>query len=161
LKLDFAKASGAHDDEAGYVDGEEELEEIAKQDWQRVEPVLKRMAAGPQSRTATLALTLLYRHLVHTGNVTAVADIRERLRKTAEDQKALGYCRAKATESLLSSPWDGRDEWYLSLFQDDKYPLLARWLSVTYAPAIPSCQEPRTLDSDYGEAPGQHRSCCP
>jgi hypothetical protein len=109
-KVDFAEASRAHDDaEMDDIDGGEDLVKWAKQDWPRVESLLTKMAIGKDPRTATRAQTLLYKRLLQTGDTKALSAARDRLKETAEDQKALGYCRATAIEALLSSNWNGRD----------------------------------------------------
>jgi hypothetical protein len=112
-----ADASAAADDsEGGYVAKEEELATLARLDWPKAKPILKKFAASPMPRRAVLAKTLLFRHYGRqdSNGAALFAD----LKAVVENQKALGYCRDRAADALLSSEWQGRDEWFLKLFKD-------------------------------------------
>jgi len=108
--------AAADDSEGGYVAKEDELTTLARLDWPSAEPILKKFATSSMHRRAVLAKTLLYRHYGHQdANGSALfAD----LKSVVENQKALGYCRDRAADALLSSEWQGRDEWFLKLFND-------------------------------------------
>jgi hypothetical protein len=108
--------AAADDSEGGYVAKEDELTTLARLDWPKAEPILKKFAASPMPRRAVLAKTLLYRHYGEqdTNGAALFAD----LKAVVENQKALGYCRDRAADALLSSEWQGRDEWFLKLFKD-------------------------------------------
>lgn len=112
-----ADAMAATDDsEAGSVTHEDELTTLARMDWTKAEPILKKFAQAPMPRRAVLAKTLLYLHYKGKG---AEADaLLADLKNTAQDRKALGYSRDKAADALLSVDWTGRDEWFLKLFSD-------------------------------------------
>jgi hypothetical protein len=60
-------------DHGGYVDKSEELEALARIDWTRAEPILRRHAAGAGRRTAALAIALLYRHAVAVNDRSRAA----------------------------------------------------------------------------------------
>jgi hypothetical protein len=107
--------AAADDAEGGYVEKEDELKTLARLDWPEAEPILKRFAADPMPRRSVLAKTLLYRHGPQDANG---AEIFSDLKSVVENRKALGYCRDRAAEALLSSEWHGRDEWFLKLFSD-------------------------------------------
>jgi hypothetical protein len=105
-------------DEDGGVSGEDRIEALAGLDWPRAEPVLKKLASGDQPRTAALALSLLYKHALKSNDARQEDALRTRLKAIVADREAKGYARDAACNSLLTTEWNGRDEWYLSLFGD-------------------------------------------
>ena len=112
-----ADAPAAADDaEGGYVEKEDELQTLARLDWPKAEPILKKFAASPMPRRAVLAKTLLYRH--YGPHDASGAAFFSDLKSVVQGHKALGYCRDRAADGLLSSDWQGRDEWFLKLFND-------------------------------------------
>jgi hypothetical protein len=111
------EAAAAHDDD-GYLMGGEALAELAKLDWPRAEPLVRRFAAGKQPRRAALALALTYRHEVASGGAAAGAALRQKLQAIATDRKQPGAARDAAFEALLATEWPGRDDWYLAQFAD-------------------------------------------
>jgi hypothetical protein len=108
--------AAADDSDGGYVEKENELTTLARLDWPKAEPILKKFAASPMPRRAVLAKTLLYRHYGQQDSNGAA--LFGDLKSIVETQKALGYCRDRAADALLSSEWPGRDEWFLKLFKD-------------------------------------------
>ena len=113
------EARAAHDNpKGGYVKKSDELKALARLDWSAAEPILREFAAGPEPRTSALALSLMYGHHVGAGNMDEAAEYRQRLKAIVGDADAVGRARETAADVLLGSQWDGRDEWYLSLFKD-------------------------------------------
>jgi hypothetical protein len=115
----FAEAQVARDDDKnGEVQQSDELTTLAKLDWPRAEPLLKKFATGNQPRTAVLAQTLMYRHFANAGDEPPASVLRAQLKQVVADKKAPGYSRDIAANALLETNWPGRDEWYLVLFHD-------------------------------------------
>ena len=106
-------------DADGAVRGHEELRALARLDWHAADPILKAHAAGAQPRVAALALALLYRNAIEAGRWEQVGDVRDRLQAIAEDRKAFGRSRTEAIDILMRSGWAGRNEWFLSLLEDE------------------------------------------
>ena len=92
---------------------------LAKVDWSNAEPLLRSLLASGQPRSSALALSLLYAHAVQEKDTGAEEDYRRQLQQIAADRNQPGYARNTAIETLSSSEWSGRDEWYLSQFQDE------------------------------------------
>ncbi|HEX4947331.1 MAG TPA: HEAT repeat domain-containing protein, partial [Blastocatellia bacterium] len=111
------KARAAKDDN-GEIVAEQYLQALAQLDWERAQPLLDNYAYSPQPRTATLALTLLYKHAVASQSIDAT-NLRARLQEFVANQQAPGGARSLACAALMHSPWEGRDEWFLTLFADD------------------------------------------
>jgi hypothetical protein len=106
-------------DKDGYVDNEEALKALAHVDWESAEPLLQAFASGSAGpRSAAAALTLLYKHARAEGDAAAEESWRSRLLEVAADRNAPAAARDTAIEALSLTQWAGRDEWYLSLFND-------------------------------------------
>jgi len=102
----------------GYVENESALMALAKIDWIRAQPLLETLVNTGQQRTSALALTLLYQHSIKVKDLSAEMKFRSELQSIASNRNFPGYARDAAIEALSTSEWSGRDEWYLSLFND-------------------------------------------
>jgi len=105
-------------DEDGWVRGKDKIEALANLDWPRAEPLLKKLAAGDQPRAAAFALSLLYKYAVKSNDAREEEALRTRLKSIVADRQAKGHARDTACDALTTTEWNGRDEWYLSLFSD-------------------------------------------
>lgn len=118
FRQDLIKAAqGAHD-EGSTPRGAEELAALAGLDWDAAEPILTKLAASENERVGSAALALLYRHYTEAGSEAKAGGFRDRLKRIVENKSAAGRARDTAAEVLLTTRWDGRDAWYLSLFRD-------------------------------------------
>ena len=115
---ELVEQAGRLNEANGYIHNEKLLIALARLDWKKAQPVLEHHLASGSPRRAALALSLQYTHAVETSDAAEEKNLRERLQKIATDTQAPGYARAKAGEALLKSSWPGRDDWYLSLFND-------------------------------------------
>ena len=116
----LAQANKVKDNpEGGYVDKSTELTNLATVDWPTAEPLIQRLAESNQQRSSTLAISLLYKHALESGNTTAEDKFRTKLQAIAVDRSFPGAARNIAVEALSVTQWSGRDDWYLSLLQDE------------------------------------------
>ena len=116
----FSLANKVKDkDEFAFVENGEALEALAKLDWTRAKPLLETLVNTGQQRSSTLALTLLHRHSIEEKELSAELKFRSQLQSIASNRNFAGSARKAAIEELSKSEWSGRDEWYLSLFNDD------------------------------------------
>lgn len=116
----FARARKVkEDDKTGSIDNQEALVALARLDWQTAEPLVKALAGGNQPRAGALALRLLYQQAISAKDLDAEEKYCGRLRTIASDRNAPGRAREIAIDSLSTTDWSGRDDWYLSLFADD------------------------------------------
>jgi HEAT repeat protein len=101
----------------GFVEHEEDLRAQARLDWNAVVPLLDRLAAMSQPRISALALALQYEHAAQLASPAAVP-LRDRLMTTAVNRHLPARARDYAVDSLMKTEWSGRDDWFLSLFDD-------------------------------------------
>jgi hypothetical protein len=115
----IAAAREARDgDEGGDADvyGRADLEALARLDPAAAHPLLESLAASAMPLTSTLALTLLCEAAQKAGDAAQAARLRARLKSLVEDGRADYGQRALACRSLMREEWDGRAEWFVSLF---------------------------------------------
>jgi hypothetical protein len=116
----LAQANKVKDDpNGGYVDKATELTNLAKVDFSTAEPLLQRLAETGQPRSSALALSLLYQHSIDSGDSSAEDKFRTRLQAIAADRSTFGRAREIAIDALSITKWSGRDDWYLTLLQDE------------------------------------------
>src|SRR5262245_46033461 len=118
LRDDLIREASGAKDEDGDVKGSQELAALARLDWRTVEPLLKNYAEGAAPRAAAFALGLLYEHAAQNNRSAEAVAYRARLDRVVSDPLAPGRARAIAVEALMKADWQGRDEWFLSLFAD-------------------------------------------
>jgi PBS lyase HEAT-like repeat len=115
----LAQAQKVRDNEKySSVDKDEALEALARVDWSAAEPLLQSLANGSQPRSRAVALAILYKQAISSKDSGAEEKYRTLLQAIATDKLALGHARNTAIDTLLLTEWAGRDDWYLSLFQD-------------------------------------------
>src|SRR5262249_38894939 len=118
LREKLISEAGSVRDDRGNVKGSRQLAALARLDWRTAEPLLKNYAGGAAPRTAAFALGLLYEHAAQNNQLAEANTIRDRLSRIVIDPQAPGASRALAVEALMKTDWQGRDEWFLSLFAD-------------------------------------------
>src|SRR5258706_10882517 len=104
--------------EGMYIEGEEYLRPMARLDWAKAEPVLEKHVVGGEPRLVALAMAIQLEHASKANAGQSAEDLRNRLKSIVADKKAPGIAREFAVRGLLALTWDGRDDWYLSLFED-------------------------------------------
>jgi hypothetical protein len=92
-----------------------DLGALAKLDPEAAKPILETLAASAMPETSTFALTLLYAQACKDGAAAQTA-YRVRLKSIVADAQAPHGAREGACMSLAVTEWDGRDEWFLSIF---------------------------------------------
>ena len=103
----------------GYVNKQDALIALAELDWTSAEPLVRSLLASAQPRSSSLALSLLYQHAIKEKEAAAEENYRRTLQQIAADHSQPGGARDSAIQALAFTEWSGRDEWYLSLFQDE------------------------------------------
>lgn len=104
---------------SGYIENESALVALAKLDWSTAKPLAETLVNTGEQRTSTLALTLLYRHSIDEKDAAAELKFRSQLQAIASNRSFPGRARDAAIDVLSTTEWSGRDEWYLSLFNDE------------------------------------------
>jgi hypothetical protein len=108
-------------DKNEYVTNQTELLALTRVDWDKASPILERLINDQsQPVSSTLAKWAFYAHALETGDENDISKYRRGLQDVVEDKKATPGARDLAFDSLVSEKeWDGRDEWYLTLLQDE------------------------------------------
>ena len=104
-----------------YVNNQNELLALAKHDWDAARPTVDRLygdTGQPVSRV--LATWALYRHALTEDSMADTDRYRDELKAIVEDKKATAGMRDLAMDALVrEKEWNGRDEWYFSLLEDE------------------------------------------
>ncbi len=96
----------------------DEIEALAKLDWNTAKPILERIVAGGASKSYPMALSQLYAGSVKGTEMTQAEAYRAILKRLVfESGRSLGG-RQIALQSLLKEEWTGQVEWFVSLFGD-------------------------------------------
>jgi hypothetical protein len=117
----IADASLARDQQKyGSVNYEDELKALAKIDREAVMPLLKKFENDISNpRTAALAKVLLYTLAISTGDDREMERYRNGLKNILTDQNSPALARDTASDALFETEWPGRDDYYLSLMEDE------------------------------------------
>lgn len=100
---------------------QEDLEALARVDWDRAKPIVDRFEANRASiETYTLAKFVLYHHALKEKNDSDAESYRGDLKKLVEDKSLSHKARDLAMDALvLGGDFEGRTEWYISLLNDE------------------------------------------
>jgi HEAT repeat protein len=111
------------EDRNNYVQNEDQyiLRALAKVDWDSARPIIDRLEYdSAQPYASILAKWVIYQHAIDTDDSSLTERYRTELQKIVEDKKAAWAQRDLAMDSLvMSGDWKGRDEWYVSLLEDE------------------------------------------
>ncbi len=108
-------------DKNEYVTNQNDLLALARVDWDKALPILERIIADKtQPVSATLAKWAFYARALEAGEEIDISKYRRQLQDVVEDRAMLPGARDLAFDALVSEKdWDGRDDWYVSLFSDE------------------------------------------
>lgn len=97
------------------------LRALARVDWDNAKIIIDRlMSDSTNPYSAVLAKWVAYEHAMETGDTSTAESYRRDLQKIVEDKNAPWAMRDLAMDALvLSGEWDGRDDWYISLLEDE------------------------------------------
>lgn len=117
----LAEARNAKDHKSyNSVIKEQELRALAKVDWEKAEPLLRRLESDSSNpQTAFFAKRLLYEHAIEAKDSSEIVKYRGKFQKVVEDKNASGRQRGAAFDALnQNEDWQGSDDWYVSLLSD-------------------------------------------
>ena len=94
---------------------------LAKVDWNAARPIVERLENDlSQPYSQTLARWVQYKHALDTDDSGAAENYRRMLQDIVENKTAAWAQRDLAMDALaISGDWKGRDEWYVSLLEDE------------------------------------------
>ena len=107
-------------DTGEYVSSQDDLLNLTRVDWGRAAPIVNRMYADKGQKTSqVLATWALYRKALSDGGSDA-DKYRDELKAVVESKEATDGMRDLALDALVKEKeWSGRDDWYLSLLEDE------------------------------------------
>ena len=146
LARDAARVTDVDD----YVSNHRELIALARVDWNVAEPIVNRLYNNPgQKASRTAALWALYVHAMDGASVSDVDRYRDELKNIVADKSLGPGIRDLALDALsLEKEWSGRDEWYLSMMEDETLTDLGRFTGLTTLPG--SSPEGKYIDRMIG-----------
>lgn len=130
---DLARDAAKVADEGDYVVNHNQLIALARVDWQRAGPIVTRLYNNPsQKASRTAALWALYVHALDSDSPSDVERYRDELKEIVADKSLTPGVRDLALDALsLEKEWSGRDEWYVSLMEDETMLDLGRFTGLT------------------------------
>ncbi|MCD9186806.1 MAG: HEAT repeat domain-containing protein [Pyrinomonadaceae bacterium] len=106
-----------------YISNEDQatLRSLARVDWDSASPLISRLetdSSNPFSQI--MAKWVLYQHALDEKDTSDIDKYRRDLQEIVEDKEAHWRKRDLAMDALVAGgTWEGRDEWYLSLLEDE------------------------------------------
>jgi hypothetical protein len=120
---ELVKGANGIKDENNYVQNPNQylLRALARVDWDRALPIVQRLENDPTNpHSQILAKWVTYQHAIDTGDSSTMDSYRNELKKLVENRSLPPAQRDLAMDALtLGGDFDGRDEWYLSLLEDE------------------------------------------
>lgn len=103
-----------------YVTNQDELLALARVDWDKARPIVERLYNDKTKKVSqVLGIWAMYVHALETDSID-ISKYRDELKAVVEDKNATPGMRDLALDALVKEKeWDGRDEWYLSLLEDE------------------------------------------
>lgn len=104
-----------------YVTNQDELLALSRVDYSKAQPIITQLYSDPtQPVSQTLARWALYRRAIDTDSLGDIEKYRDELKATVENKQASPGMRDLAMDALMKEKdWSGREEWYLSLLDDE------------------------------------------
>lgn len=132
LARDAARVTDVDD----YVSNHQDLIALARIDWNAAEPIINRLYNNPgQKASRTAALWALYLHALESTSVSDADRYRDELKDIVADKTLPPGIRDLALDALsLEKEWSGRDEWYVSIMEDETLTDLGRFTGLTTLP---------------------------
>ena len=121
FSAELAREASRVADNEGYVTHHRELLALARVDWERAGPIVARLYGNPANKAShTAALWALYLHAIASGSPGDTDRYRDELKNVVADRSLSAGIRDLALDALsLEKEWSGRDEWYISLMEDE------------------------------------------
>ncbi len=118
---ELARVAEQVGDTGEYVTHQDELLALARVDWNKARPILERLLNDrSQPISQTLARWAFYEHAVREKDSIDAEKYRKELQQTVENKSEKPGNRDLAMDALVEAgDFEGRDEWYFSLLEDE------------------------------------------
>ncbi|MEO6334590.1 MAG: hypothetical protein ABIO91_06355 [Pyrinomonadaceae bacterium] len=130
---ELASEAARVSDRDDYVTNHKALVALARVDWDRASSIANRLYNNPAEKASrTAAVWALYVHAMESGSPSDTDRYRDELKEIVADRSLTPGVRDLALDALsLEKEWSGRDEWYLSMMEDDTLTDLGRFTGLT------------------------------
>jgi hypothetical protein len=130
---ELARDAARVKDSNGYLTNHSDLIALARVDWDRANPIVSRLYADSSQRASqTAARWALYLRAIEANSPSDTERYRDELKATVENKSLSDGVRDLALDALsLEKDWPGRDEWYMSLMQDETLLELGTYTGLT------------------------------
>ena len=104
-----------------YVTNQDELLALTRVDWDKARPILERLYNdNKQPVSQTLARWAFYRHALDENSTSDIEKYRSELKAVVENKSATAGMRDLAFDALVKEKeWEGLDDWYSTLVEDE------------------------------------------
>ena len=93
---------------------------LSEIDWATAKPLVEKYDSENQNTFGwTLALGIKYKHAITVNEESLAENYRKQLKATVKDKKAEDFTRNIAFKFLTQNDWEGCEEWFLTLFDDE------------------------------------------
>jgi hypothetical protein len=118
---ELARVAEQASDTGEYVTHQDELLALARVDWDKARPILERLLNDRnQPISQTLARWAFYERAVRENDSNNAEKCRKELQQTVENKSEKPGNRDLAMDALVEAgDFEGRDEWYFSLLEDE------------------------------------------
>ncbi len=118
---ELAQIANQSAETAEYVTNQDEVLALARVDWDLAKPLLEKMLSrSDQPVSQTLARWAFYQHALAKGDSFDVDKYRRELQETVENKSLQPGNRDLAMDALVESgDYEGRDDWYFTLLEDE------------------------------------------
>ncbi|MCI0662688.1 MAG: hypothetical protein L0220_16605, partial [Acidobacteria bacterium] len=100
------------------TDAEENLQALARIDWETAKPILETFASSGIIRLKSIALSLLYQNTHQNNDSVQAENYRVPLQAIVANRESPPDARMTALSSLVATEWNEQMEWVVSLFAD-------------------------------------------
>lgn len=132
---DLERVSKQIKDENNYVsqNNENNLLALTRYDFDKASPIISQLYNDPsQPVSRALATWALYRRALETDSLSDIERYRSELMRMVEDRNQSEGVRDKANDALmLERDFPGREDWALSLFEDETFVAITRYTAST------------------------------
>ncbi len=95
-----------------------EIENLAKLDWEAAKPFVEKLINSDDPQSIAKGLILSREHALLISEKSRAESLLTKLKEMAVNQQINLEARVEALQHVMSSDWDGRENWFLGLFAD-------------------------------------------
>ncbi|MEO6725256.1 MAG: HEAT repeat domain-containing protein, partial [Blastocatellia bacterium] len=94
------------------------IKALARLDWDAAKPMVQTIANGANPYRAAQALGITYEQANRSGDTSQADALRAQLQAMVTNRQTPVSIRQSAFQALMTTEWNGQEDWYISLFND-------------------------------------------